>query len=174
MIWVRLGSNLETGKLSWLKIVKSVISTKTVHWARPCVFPLPIFHFCVFWGCMVVPIGSTAVHLFLFLGKPSFFITFCSKLSLRVFIKVVDMEFSFHLPFVWLHLNIYNLRYNQSTTHAHVAFSWNFSKIPSMDSKNHWNNNEFLRWGLGSISMYLSEGSVFRYLRNDPLQQWWV
>jgi len=32
--------------------------------------------------------------------------------------NVVDMNVSFHLPLVWLHLGIYNLRYDQNTTHG--------------------------------------------------------
>jgi hypothetical protein len=54
---------------------------------------------------------------------------FYSELSVGV-MKIVDMNAIFHLPLVWLHLDIYNLGYDQNTaprtTHTVCFFSYSF------------------------------------------------
>lgn len=48
---------------------------------------------------------------------------FSSKLSLDVFVKVVDINVSFHLSLIELHLDIYNSIYDQNTTYeSYCAF----------------------------------------------------
>jgi len=49
-------------------------------------------------------------------------------LGLRVLMKVLDMDVSFHFPLVGLHFDTYNLRYDQNTTHE-SAGSCSFPRL---------------------------------------------
>lgn len=57
---------------------------------------------------------------------------FCYELGLGVCMKVVEMNVSFHLSLVGLHLDSYNLRYDQNTTHG-SAGSCSFPRLSKIN-----------------------------------------